>query len=556
MNFRSSPFVRFSLYCLFLLFSISLGAQELPKNWFLLDYTKNGYPGVSAEKAYTDHIKGKKGEKVIVAILDSGVDYKHEDLKGVMWVNPREIPDNKIDDDKNGYTDDIYGWNFIGGTDGRNVAEDTYEITRLYAHYRKKFENADPAKLRGKDKKEYDKYLEYKKEVLENQQEAKEQFDGLMETMGKITTSLIVLDNHMQGKEFNQENIKAIDAGSDMDLMMGKNIALQMYGSGVEINSSADLRNGVLNQFLDMMKYHRTKSEAGYNPDFDPRYLVGDNYANSNEKYYGNGNAKGPDSFHGTHVAGIVAANRTNNIGIRGIARDVDIMSVRCVPDGDERDKDVANAIRYAVDNGASIINMSFGKGHSWDKKVVDDAVKYAAKNDVLLIHAAGNSSQDNDVTPNFPNAVYEKSGWFSPKRAKNWIEVGALAPTLDEKAAARFSNYGKKTVDIFAPGVQIYSTIPEGDYDFANGTSMASPAVAGVAAMIRSQYPTLTAIQVKDIIMKSATPITIKVIKPGTKDLVPFTELCVSGGYIDAYKALELASKTKGKKKRVAPRA
>ncbi len=556
MNFKVNPFLKLSQFVLFLLFSLSIGAQELPQNWFLLDNTKDGYPGVSAEKAYTDHIKGKKGQKLIVAILDSGVVYKHEDLKGVMWINPSEIFENKIDDDKNGYIDDVYGWNFIGGADGRNVAEDTYEITRLYAHYRKKYENADPKKLNGKEKKEYEKYLEYKAEVLENQEDAKEQFDGLMETMGKITTSLIVLDNHMEGKEFTQENIKAIDAGSDMDLIMGKNIALQTYENGVDIKSGADLRNSVLNQFLDMMKYHRSKSEAGYNPDFDPRYLVGDNYADSNEKYYGNANAKGPDSFHGTHVAGIVAANRTNNIGIRGIARDVEIMSVRCVPDGDERDKDVANAIRYAVDNGASIINMSFGKGYSWDKKVVDDAVKYAAKNDVLLVHAAGNASQDNDISDNFPNAVYEKAGWFCSKKAKNWIEVGALAPTLNEKAAARFSNYGKKSVDIFAPGVQIYSTTPEGDYGFANGTSMAAPAVAGVAAMIRSHYPTLTAVQVKEIIMKSATPITTKVIKPGTKDLVPFTDLCVSGGYIDAYKALELASKTKGKKKREAPRA
>ena len=163
----------------------------------------------------------------------------------------------------------------------------------------------------------------------------------------------------------------------------------------------------------------QNKLDYAYNPDYDSRKLiVKDNYADSNERFYGNNDVEGPDALHGTHVAGIVGAVVGNEIGSDGIARNVKLMSVRAVPDGDERDKDVANAIRYAVDNGATIINMSFGKGYSWDKKAVDEAVKYAAKHDVLLVHAAGNSGQNNDKTDNFPNDFIGKHGFIFKKNA------------------------------------------------------------------------------------------------------------------------------------------
>lgn len=297
--------------------------------------------------------------------------------------------------------------------------------------------------------------------------------------------------------------------------------------------------------------YFAGQAEYNYNPDLEVRSIVGDNYADSYERYYGNNDVKGPDAFHGTHVAGIIGATRGNGIGIDGLADNVKIMGVRAVPDGDERDKDVANSIIYAVDNGASVINMSFGKGYSWDKKAVDKAVKYAQKHDVLLIHAAGNDGQNNDVTNNFPRAEYEKRGLFGPKKAKNWIEVGALSWKDGEDMVARFSNYGKKNVDLFAPGVQIYSTAPDNEYKNASGTSMASPVVAGVAAVIRSYYPRLTAEQVKDVLM-STTVMTkdAKVKTPGTGELVPFSELCVSGGVVNAYEAAKKAATVKGKKK------
>jgi cell wall-associated protease len=294
-----------------------------------------------------------------------------------------------------------------------------------------------------------------------------------------------------------------------------------------------------------------------YNPEFNPRAdIIKDNYADSYEKNYGNADIKGPDALHGTHVAGIIGAVRNNNLGMKGVADNVRIMGVRAVPDGDERDKDVANAIIYAVDNGATVINMSFGKSYAWDKEAVDRAVKYAQSKDVLLIHAAGNDAKSNDEGENnFPNARFKKHGWFSPKRAKNWIEVGALSWKKNEDAVADFSNYGQNNVDVFAPGVDIYSTLPESKYKNLSGTSMASPVCAGVAAVIRSYFPELTAEQVKECIEKSVVKQSYKVKKPGSEEKVPFSSLSRTGGVVNVYSAVKLAGEMKGKKKNV-PRA
>ena len=258
--------------------------------------------------------------------------------------------------------------------------------------------------------------------------------------------------------------------------------------------------------------------------------------------------------MHGTHVAGIIAAKRNNGIGMNGVADNVRIMSVRCVPDGDERDKDVANAIRYAVDNGASVINMSFGKGYSPDKQYVDDAMRYAAQHDVVIVHAAGNDSENNDTDPNFPNDKYaKKGGWFKPKKVDTWMEIGALNWKSAEKRPAKFSNYGKANVDIFSPGVAIYATVPGNKYQDLQGTSMASPAAAGVAAILRSYFPELSAKQVKGVMMDACAKQEGKVTKPGTTEMVSFSELCVTGGIVSASKAVEAAAKVKGKSVKLA---
>ena len=549
--------MRLKLFAALIAVSSTVLAQtKAPDNWFNLDSQADGTNGVSTEKVYKEILKGKKSRTVVVAVLDGGVDLEHEDLKDIIWVNPREIPNNGIDDDKNGYVDDIHGWNFLGGKDGRNVNQESLEITRVYGKLKAQFEKADVNKLSKKDKVEYDRYLAIKKEVETNLQEANENLKEYMDTKTMSISAFEAADKALGNKPFTKENIDAINAGTNRDLMVAKSILMRCQQAGISSLKAAneywmgDLEEGII--------HYTTKVKYQYNPDFNPRAdIIKDDYNNSYDRNYGNSDIKGPDAFHGTHVSGIIGAIRHNGKGIDGVADNVRIMGVRCVPDGDERDKDVANAIIYAVDNGAQVINMSFGKSYSWDKEAVDKAVKYAMSKDVLIVHAAGNDGKNNDSEHNnFPTARFDKAGWFSPKKAKNWIEVGALSWKKGEDATASFSNYGAQNVDVFAPGVDIFSTTPDGGYKNASGTSMASPVTAGVAAMIRSYFPELTAEQVKECIEKSVVPQTAKVKKPGSEDeKVSFNQLCRTGGTVNAFKAVQLASTMKGKKK-IAARA
>lgn len=513
---------------------------QAPQNWFHLDPSKDGVPGLATESIYKRLPKDKKGKTVIVAVIDSGVDYLHEDLKDVMWVNEDEIPNNGIDDDKNGYIDDIHGWNFIGNAKGENVINDNLEVTRLYGALKKKYEGKDPATLSKTEKVEYAKYEEYKAAVEKGLQSAegnlrqftaiKEMYDQLVKALGTDNPSL----NDLKKLKTTDQRLNGI-----------KQIFIQGIESGETFKSMAA-------QVLEAYDHYYGQVNYNYNPDYDSRKIVGDNYTDINERYYGNNNVKDFNK-HGTHVAGIIAAKRGNGIGMDGVADNVRIMAVRVVPDGDERDKDVANAIRYAVDNGATVINMSFGKGYSPGKAVVDAAVKYAQDKDVLLIHAAGNDGKNLDLTNNYPNDHFEKKGKPGKKSATNWIEVGALNPDMDEHMAAEFSNYNPEYVDVFAPGAEIYATTPENTYENLQGTSMAAPMVAGVAAIIRSYFPDLTADQVKEVVVSSTVKQNRKVIKPGTEDeKVDFSTLSKSGGIVNVEKAVELATKTVGKKKGV----
>ena len=515
------------LSLLFLAFTQFIFAQaEPPKDWFHLDQKENNYQGVSAYKAYKELLKGKKAKTIIVAVLDSGVDFKHEDLKDIIWTNPGEIPDNGIDDDHNGYIDDIHGWSFIGGKNG-NVDHEQLEITRLYKHYRDQFKETMPESLSRKQKKEYQRYLTIKKEFDKALDDAKtnlKRFEDLLDALTALQ------------KAYGKDEFTA----KDLPEMKTKNPAAGQIVAMLKRGGSAkDLRKrleGAYDYYAKNVSYY-------YNPDFDARKIVGDDYANSYEKYYGNKDCMGPDPSHGTHVAGIIAAVRNNGIGMDGIADNVKIMSVRAVPDGDERDKDVANGIIYAVDNGAKIINMSFGKPYSWDKTAVDKAVKYAVKHGVLLVHAAMNDSKNVDENIVFPNDRYDKKGLFRPRYAKSWLDVGALSWKKGEDAIATFSNYGKKNVDVFAPGVAIYSTTPDNTYSSYNGTSMATPVTAGIAAVLMGYFD-LSAKQVKKIIMQSTVPLTQKVKKTDTHALAPMTDLCRTGGVVNLYNAVKLAMK------------
>ena len=521
---------------------------KAPDNWFTLDPTKDKVQGTGGDEALSRlKAQGKKGQTIIVAVLDSGVDYKHEDLKDIMWINPGEIAGNGVDDDQNGYIDDIHGWNFLGGKDGKNVEHETLEITREYVRLGKRFKGTDPKNLNGAAAAEYKYYEEVKTAYEDQRREAENGKAQIDKQINIVADAFTTVEKAIGKKDFTAEELGKVNPGTNNQLKEAVALLQRVMGNG--ISSRADLEE----QRKEGSEYFDGQLQYNLNPDYNPRTMVGDNPEDLSSRNYGNNDYQGPDASHGTHVSGIIAAKRGNGVGINGVADNVRIMSVRCVPDGDERDKDVANAIYYAVDNGASIINMSFGKGYSPQKAYVDDAMRYAADHDVLLVHAAGNDAENNDTDPNFPNDAYKtpvKAGLFKKeKNVSTWMEIGALSWKTGEKRVAGFSNYGKKNVDLFSPGVAIYSTTPGNKYASFQGTSMAAPAAAGVAAILRSYYPDLSANQVKTIMLQSVLAQEGEVTKPGTTEKIKFSDLSVSGGIVSATNAVTLAEKTKGKK-------
>lgn len=531
-------FKRVGRVVIFILFSAANGfsqqlKKETPKNWFLLDPQTDSVQGVSAEKTYQTLLKDQPSKTILVAVIDSGIDIYHEDLKSVIWTNEKEIAGNGLDDDKNGYIDDVHGWNFIGGKNG-NVDADTYELTREYIRLSKKFLSIDTLKLNKKAAIEFAGYKKVKDKYLKLKAKNEQQYNLYNGMYTNLTQSIDTLKAKLKTDELTPELVKNFQS-SDVKLLFAKGFLMNLYkNAGEDANISE-----YMGQLKEGVDYYKVIVKYGYNQDFNSREIVGDNYSNLFEKGYGNNDVKGPDPTHGTHVAGIIAADRKNELGIKGIADNVKILPIRAVPNGDERDKDIANAIIYAVDNGAKIINMSFGKSFSPEKEVVDKAVKYAEMKGVLLIHAAGNDSDDIDVDKNFPTKKY-----LDGKEAKNWIEVGASAYGADENFVGDFSNYGKKMVSLFAPGVDVYSTVPNNKYKNESGTSMASPSTAGVAALLWSYFPELSALQVKDILLKSTRKFdNLKVIKPGSKEEVLFSDLSSSGGLVNAYEAVKMAN-------------
>lgn len=554
---------------------------KLPANWYNLDLIQDGYFGISTEKAYKEILNNKKPkEKIIVAVIDGGVETIHEDLKDVIWTNKKEIPNNGIDDDGNGYVDDIHGWNFIGSKNG-NLAYDNLELVRIFRKLQPKYRSTIKSTvLDSAEKEDFALYTKVTAEFGKKYDEAHQTFavisiiNKMLDSVGKVNQkaipSLEDMENYKADSEEEEQCKKIIRRGSK--------------DSGSMEKFHKEMKDAY-KQYDVMLRYN-------LNPKYDQRAeLVGDDYNNSKERFYGNNDVAGPNADHGSHVSGIIGANRKNNIGINGIADNVEIMGIRVVPEGDERDKDVANGIRYAVDNGARIINMSFGKGFKWDKEIVDEAVRYAEQKGVLLVHAAGNDNENNDVEENYPNKYYDTpealaykkaqkkplekllipllnqnqmqgnglgrnmpvkplvipldTVKFSLAHANNWIEVGASAYKNDGSLKASFSNYGKYTVDVFAPGFMINSTVPGSKYEEFDGTSMAAPVVSGLAALILSYYPELKASQVREIIMKSVVKVEQKVKRVNSKgesERVFFKELCVSGGIVNAYQALKLA--------------
>ncbi|WP_277012372.1 S8 family peptidase [Capnocytophaga granulosa] len=487
------------------------------KTWPHRDLLTSGYPGISLAEAYKA-LKGRKAQTVIVGVVDSGVDINHEDLKSIIWTNPKEIPNNGIDDDKNGYVDDVHGWNFLG-----EINQDNLEYVRIL----KKGNTSDPDYKRAEEK--YDKEFKDANEKIELYSQIKE----------RIAQSDALIQKHLGKKEYTEEDLDKIDASS-LQLLGAVRGMKYLLSNGVSVKETLEELSEGIKHYEDRLKY-------GLNKEFNPRKVLNDNPDDITDKIYGNNNVIGPTAegaLHGTHVAGIIAAVRHNNIGIDGVADHVRIMPVRTVPDGDEYDKDVALALRYAIDNGAKVINTSFGKEFSPHKEWVYDALKYAAEKDVLIVNAAGNDTKNVDVQLTFPDDNINGKEFTD-----TMITIGALNYEYNENLVASFSNYGKNNVDLFSPGVQIYATVPENKYKFLDGTSMAAPEVAGVAALIRAYFPKLKAREVKQILMESGLTPTVKEVlvggrgEEGEAKRMLFSELSKSGKIVNAYNAIILAA-------------
>ncbi len=526
----------------------SLTAEELEKkDWMHSDFSETGIYGVGDEaaRAFLDS-KGLQPQSILVAVLDSGVEIDHDDLKNNIWINPGEIAGNGIDDDNNGYVDDVYGWDFIGGKSGEDVNQDTLEMTRVFTQFTSAFESEDEttnAANKAKMPETYKMYLDAKtaweQKLLESQVALERYTNMSNEFNADIDAAITIFGD----APINSDIIAQVQANSEIM----KQVVAGFDGNNEEGVTFSDLKADINDQLQGGLDYFGETVDYYCNIEFDPRNIIGDNYENQFETNYGNNEVEGPDALHGTHVAGIIAAERNNGIGMDGIAGDVaKIMTVRTVPNGDERDKDVANSIRYAADNGAKIMNMSFGKDFSPYKEVVWQAMLYADRKGVLMFHAAGNDDKDVDILPNFPTNFREGKSF-----TKNWVTVGASTRHNDQLRAS-FSNYGEERVDLFAPGAEIYAPVIDNKYKFLQGTSMASPAAAGCAALLWAYFPELTATDVRDLLMQSVNTFDGVQTVGENEDQEAFNELSVSGGVIDVNKAARLAYEKYGNKKSV----
>jgi subtilisin family serine protease len=501
-------------------------------NWYNQDLELDRVPGISTERVYKEILPNKASKKtVIVAIIDSGVDIYHEDLEGKIWINEGEIAGNEIDDDNNGYVDDVHGWNFIGNDKGENIQLENFEYTRIYRKYSSEFASiSSNSEVSKEEEKEYVAYRKSKELYEKNLMKYKNEQEGI----------LIFEEIFLAAKEI----IKSETGINPISLKDLKSIKTKDKKTSKAISFLIDrYKMGLTEEKISEYKNHTEEClDKHLNLEFNPREIIGDNPFDINDTKYGNNNVKGPRSDHGTSVAGVVAANRNNGIGINGVAKNVKLMILRTVPQGDEYDKDVALAIKYAADNGANIINMSFGKEMSPNKEFVDEAIRYAASKNILMINSSGNSALDVDKIDMYPTDILTDG-----TIVESWINVGASTKYKSNSIAAEFSNYGEKNVDIFAPGKDIISLEPENLYSMSDGTSLSSPIVTGVAALVWSYYPELSAVQLKEILLNSSRKIKKgKVLFPDLESEKrpkgKFSQLSVSGGVLNAYSAMKMA--------------
>lgn len=502
----------------FLLSFNFLAEAQLKSDWYNQSFVSGVSAGAEVDDALS-RIGDRPLDTIIVAVIDDGVDIFHEDFEGKIWTNNDEIPDNGLDDDGNGYIDDVNGWNFLGNPEGENIKNETIELTRLYRDYSKRFGNRDASTIAKNEEKDYQKYLIFKND-FENEL-------GAIEAEFSEYAQLAALYKGAQAFYFEQVGVDSLSKEQ-----LEKWSPESPDGEQVKNFLILAEREGLSTYLVDGEAYFERFLDYNLNIDYDPRSLVNESELPVG---YGNNMVWAEDPAHGTHVAGIIGAVRSNDIGVDGIAPNALIMPIRAVPGGDERDKDVALAIRYAVDNGAKVINMSFGKSYSPEKELVYEAIKYAVSNDVLLVHAAGNDASDNDLFVNYPDGTLGKK-----KNAKSLLTVAAGNFEPNAFYLSEFSNYGRKTVDIIAPGVEIRSLAPENKTKSQSGTSMAAPVVSGVAALVWGLDSSLSAKKLKSILIQSSNDLGALMVEVDKQEL-PLSKFLRNPAVISAENAVEL---------------
>jgi subtilisin family serine protease len=525
------------------LYSYSLFAWgQDARFWHWKDLEKDGVHGVSLFKAQQLLTDLKlKPMPIIIAILDGGIDTAHLQIKPLLWNNPKEIPGNALDDDQNGYIDDVHGWNFLGNAAGQNINKASDEKSRIYHRYKNEFkqDKIDSVSWDAKKKQDFYSWQQAAAEIVFSEDDAANLSFIKMARNAVVKMGLILI-REIVDTNFTTEQLEAYQPIGKLTADTKISYLRTMQALGI------DRMSGHHSIVEDLNDYIAGKDQSAVSIDTPPedlrKKITQDQYENFNDQYYGNNNITGPNAKHGTHVAGLAAGIVDTNFTKSNFSNPIQIMGVRVVPDGDEYDKDVALGIRYAVNNGAKVINMSFGKSFSPEQAWVDSAIRYAASKDVLIIHSAGNESYDLNNKSVYPSPY---SNVFKDK-ASNMITVGASSdPVIAESILTDFSNYGNKIVDVLSPGNKIFSSLPNQAFGFLNGTSMSAPILSHIAALVRAYFPKLSATEVKAILLQSnwkpndsnaLFPI------PQTDQSIKLTDISAEGGIINAALSIQNA--------------
>lgn len=533
--------------------------KQADLDWYNCSFDKDGVYGAEVNKAY-DFLKGKKIKKrPVVALIGSGMDIEHEDLKQAIWVNPKEKADGK-DNDKNGLVDDINGWNFLGGKDGQvmeaTMREGDREFLRLkdkYADYifdGKNYNKVIDGKLtKVADPENIEEYNYYRNQVLPESPMAGTYSGWQLTYILKAYADKFdqMMKERFPGKELTEADFSiCYDPKAPRDSLSEVSFMMCAMGFGVYKTDKwetvyAGIKSGAQ---IEQAKaeYERKVGQFGADGRKD---IIGDNYLDINYNKYGNNVLLTADAAIGTMEAGIIVAKRENGLGGNGIMDQAEIMTLRVAANGEPYLKDIALAIRYAVDHQADIIMLPVQNTlyPEDQKKWISEALEYAESKGVFCITPAWEGAQDLAVETYYPNR------WMTGK--KELTNLMVVCSSDKNGNPSMNSNYGAKEVDLYAPGMEIYSTYTGDTYQSGTGLGLAAATTVGVAALIKAYYPHLTGTQIRNILLETVTSRKDAEVEKGiivdgkpTQDLFLFGDLCLSGGIINAYQAVVAADK------------